>query len=128
MNKLVGDAIYSLLEGFCPRVGNQIIEEHTPMPYIVYDLLSLGPTADVQTDLVLELNLWDNKGSDIEALDDLNDALLNRQTGLDKKIYRDDKTYLKFDLESSTSVPEADVALRRRLITFRVRYIDRRYE
>ncbi len=128
MNAYVGNAIYGLLEGFCPRIGNIFIEEDTPMPYIVYNIASLGSTAAVQKNLVLEVNIWDNKGSDIEALEALCDAIINRETGLDSRIYRDENTYLKFDVSNVVEVPEDDVELRRKLITFGVKYIDRRYE
>lgn len=125
MNKLVGQGIFSVLDELYPgKVFVNFAEPNEKLPLITFRIIS-GTKKELQSLISLEVNVWDNKGKDIETLEDMTERLAEE---LNKKVFNDGVTYLKFELQNILPMPDQDPKISRRILNFNVKYIDRRKE
>lgn len=125
MNRNVGQAVFSVLDELYPdKIFVDYADEKEKLPLITYRFIS-SAKKELQSTIILEVNVWDNKGKDIETLEDFTERISEE---LDKKIFNDGVTYLKFELQSILPMPQQDQKISRRILNFNVKYIDRRKE
>lgn len=125
MNKNVGQAVFSIMDGIYPgKIFVDYAEEKEKLPLITYRFIS-SAKREIQDLISLEVNVWDNKGKNIEELEDMTERLAEE---LNKKVFNDGVTYLKFELQSILPMPGQDQKISRRILNFNVKYIDRRKE
>lgn len=103
------------------RVHYQTAPADTPMPYLIYNFLPSFMNDDQEV-IPLDIDIWDNNTdtTDIEMLASILWRDFRKFRYIDKN--------MQFTIHRETRMPEldeAEIGIRRRKLTFQVRYFDR---
>jgi hypothetical protein len=117
--KLVGQAILSMLREVTANSYFDIAPQGSAFPYAVFNLTSAFKTENYRYKFFLEINVFDNRGNNIADIVDLVEKI---ETKFDNCVYDDENINLRFKTESILPLDEAQTHLKRRLIRFNVIY------
>jgi hypothetical protein len=123
MNAIIGQIILTELKKVFANSYFDEAPRNTAFPFAVFTTPSTFQFEDKYTNIVLEINIWDNVGDSIAALETATESI---RSGLHKLQYFDDSTLLIFNLESLLHVPDPSEQIRRRQLRFTIKYYDRR--
>lgn len=103
------------------RVHYQTAPANTPMPYLIYNFLP-SFTNEEQEVIPLDIDIWDNNPdtTDIETL--------AAELWKEFRKYRHLDENMQFVIHRESRMPEldeAEIGIRRRKLTFQLRYFDR---
>jgi len=118
----IGAVVFDILSEINAKIYAGTAPSGTTFPYAVFTLRSINQSFGAISNLILSVNIWDNKGNDIAALLNFQKSIIE---GVNRLVYADDDTSLRFYLESINNVPTDRLHLRRREITFNIKYIRR---
>lgn len=103
------------------RVHYQTAPANTPMPYLIYNFLP-SFTNDEQEVIPLDIDIWDNN-TDTTDIETLASTLWKEFRNFR---YIDENMQITIHRESRMpELDEAEIGIRRRKLTFQVRYFDR---
>lgn len=103
------------------RVHYQTAPFGTPMPYLIYNFLPSFMN-DEQEVIPLDIDIWDNQKDTTEI------ETLATDLWKDFRKFRYIDENMQFTIHRETRVPEldeAEIGIRRRKLTFQIRYFDR---
>lgn len=103
------------------RVHYQTAPGNTPMPYLIYNFLP-SFTNEEQEVIPLDIDIWDNHADTTEI------ETLASELWKDFRKYRHFDEDMQFVIHRESRMPELDEAelgIRRRKLTFQLRYFDR---
>lgn len=122
MNADIGQVILTELK----KVVSNSFFDRAPrgaiFPFAVFTTPSSFQGQDKTNNIILEIDLYDNKGNNIATLETYTKNVI---TAFHKAIYKDAKMLLKFQLESQFQIQETDEQIRRRKLNFLVKYYNR---
>ncbi|WP_167578540.1 hypothetical protein [Jeotgalibacillus proteolyticus] len=110
-----------MLKTFNPRVYYQTRSASAAFPYIIYSFLPSFTEEELEV-LPLDIDIWDNK-TDTTEIEELASQLwkdLRQYHHIDK-----DMQFVIYRQSRMPELDEAETGLRRRKLTFHIRYFDR---
>ncbi len=111
LEDILKDTDYKIFFNTAPR--------RSTFPYSVFDLGNAFQGQDGKTTFNLNINIWNNKGNKLTEILEIQKLF---QKKLHKSICKNQEHLLDFNLDSTNSIPEIDLQMRRRELTFSVNY------
>jgi len=111
--------IYSLLKQVNSNVYHERVPQGTQLPYVVFNVGSAFSGMDSEATFSLEINVWDNKGSDVAELEEITN---NIAEFLYARTCNNGIINLWFNQPEIFPIPDPDENIRRRQINFNVEY------
>lgn len=115
-------AIYTILKDVYSNIYHERVPQGTSLPYATFNIGLATQREGGSSNFILEIDVWDNKGSNITELEGIVDDIME---GLYKRICSYDDFVLRFEDADINPVPDEDENIRRRNISVNTFYYNK---
>lgn len=116
------NAIYTILKEVNSNIYHERVPSGATFPYIVYNVGLATQREGGSSNFILEIDVWDNKGSNITELEGIVGDVME---GLCKRICSYDDFVLRFEDADVNPIPDEDENIRRRNISVNTFYYNK---
>lgn len=116
------NGIYTVLKNIYSNVYFERVPQGTPLPYAVFNIGLISQLEGGKSRILLEIDVFDNKGSNITYLENATNDLIE---GMYKQVCEFDNFTLRFMDIITNSIPDPDNNIRRRNISVDIIYYNK---
>ena len=122
MNVKIGNILDVELKKVHSRTYFDRAERNAVFPYVVYAVPSSFQGEDATYNLIWRIDIFSNSGNNITDLEQVTASIINR---FHKAVYSDNTMMMRFELDSILQIPDTEESIRRRQLSFNVKYYNK---